>query len=39
MEAGKNGLILRPIGNVIIFMPPLSISSAFLKMAAIVPQP
>ena len=37
MEARKNGLILRPIGNVIILMPPLSISSAILKkMAAII---
>ncbi len=37
MEARKNGLILRPIGNVIILIPPLSISSAILKkMAAII---
>jgi adenosylmethionine-8-amino-7-oxononanoate aminotransferase len=37
LEARNMGLILRPIGNVIILIPPLSISSAILKkMAAII---
>jgi adenosylmethionine-8-amino-7-oxononanoate aminotransferase len=31
MEARKYGLILRPLGNVVVIMPPLSISSAELK--------
>ena len=37
LEARNMGLILRPIGNVIILIPPLSISSAILKkMVAII---
>lgn len=37
MEARKMGLMLRPIGNVIILMPPLSISNRDLKkMASII---
>ncbi len=31
IEAKKKGLMLRPIGNIIILMPPLSISSSVLK--------
>jgi adenosylmethionine-8-amino-7-oxononanoate aminotransferase len=31
MEAGKRGAILRPLGDVIVLMPPLSISTAELK--------
>ena len=31
MEARKQGLLLRPIGNVIILMPPLSASQGELK--------
>lgn len=37
MEARRNGLIIRPLGNVIVLMPPLSISEKELKkMAGIV---
>jgi adenosylmethionine---8-amino-7-oxononanoate aminotransferase len=36
-ECRKNGLIIRPLGNVIVLMPPLSISRAqLLRMTAIV---
>ena len=31
MECRKNGLIIRPLGNVIVLIPPLSISISELK--------
>jgi len=32
LEARRRGVILRPLGNVVVLMPPLSISRAQLKL-------
>jgi adenosylmethionine-8-amino-7-oxononanoate aminotransferase len=37
MEARKRGLLLRPLGHVIVLMPPLSVSSKVLaRMVSII---